>query len=939
MPNQRVKTLVDTLNNPDLGNRIDSTLQNTAVDTMDWTVTLPRIAQVFAAAYANGSYDPNPLLADHHPLGVDGSDYSNTAFDKMMFHQNADGSMHLTHAGMAMVGISGGVGFFSGVARGIYKNQHEKNLNSRKRLRAMMTPHLTEAEAEACLNAEENKEAALAAFSKIDVLNEFQNEIDQFNRDRKNGEALTEAEKNRINLKFNAAFQKLNQDAANTRILENLVSAYRTQDVMDQAIAQAQAAENENSPHKISTENGQFVIHRVSGSVFNKAQRTEEKPRRTGINAFFYGVAKIDNHRFATRIAAPFNWMVNQSMWYWLAWFMALIIVGPIAVGSAPVLLGLGAVAGGIGLAISAIKGIGRKRLHSKHQQQRADIIKLLATDQAADLTDQSPTFKASIVAMKAYYAERLNKLESNDRKAAFLLRKYEKYQAKDAAMANAKLTAWKSRTFMDFEHAQSLEKIDILRSNRALNAPIDGPHASFEYVDAPKKRIMDYLQPSVHETRLRMANNIIGAIAFGFVIPFFITQLLGGLLSAAVIATVGASVLGTSPIIGAVLGTINGAALSTLWGGLWAAKNGLTAFIGQRNARAGFQQKLDALNHKVENQESKIERFDRLQASYDKKLAYLKKNHKALYKAMKHELVDSKHWSATNHHYHEKQRGKATPWTRIKQGMNRAYEAIGGAETGILVARVLFLSGCVLAFTLAGAATVAVTGVTFGLAPIVFTAIAGVLGGILGGNRLLKYHLGKRQNHREKFVNTFDDRLKFLEQKNEALNKLLAIDQPQQDEAPQPDPDALGDGQAHRQEEMSVLAQNTGLNAPVIVMPNESSNEPPAQPKERAPQEQLAAITSSSPLSWGQQSTKTKAPVSFIGAHRYAAAAKTETAKVTKETEPATTTPVIHYEKVNVKPTVILANSNSALFGKQAIAFQKPALETGELPHAAPVA
>jgi hypothetical protein len=88
----------------------------------------------------------------------------------------------------------------------------------------------------------------------------------------------------------------------------------------------------------------------------------------------------------------------------------------------------------------------------------------------------------------------------------------------------------------------------------------------------------------------------------------------------------------------------------------------------------------------------------------------------------------------------------------------------------------VLFLFGCVFVSALAGAALIAVSGATFGLAPIVFTAMAGVAGGLLGANRLLKYHLRSRQEHRKNFLNTFNDRVKFLEQKNEELDKLLGI-------------------------------------------------------------------------------------------------------------------------------------------------------------------
>jgi hypothetical protein len=781
MPNEQQKTIPEKLFgvvptliakiDPEIGNTLDRRLQNTGVDTMDWVGTIPRVAQVFACAYANGTYDPNPLLSDHHPLGVDSTDYTNSAFDKFMFHKDAQGNLHLTHAGMAMVGITGGIGFFSGVARGVYKHQHQKNLNSRKRLRTMMGRHLTEAEANECVAIEDEKESTLAAFMKIDALNEFQNEIKKFNADRKNAEALTEAEKERINAKFNAASQKLVAVPENQAKLDALVTAYKKQDVMDQAIVAAKAAANEGNPYEISIVDGQFNIQRVRGSVFNKQARNGEKPKRTGLDAFFHGITSIDNHRISTLISYPFSWMTNQSMWYWLAWLMALLIVGPVVLSTAPVIIALGAIAGGIGLIISAFKGVGRISKHLERNEKRAEITKLLSDDNA-EVKDA--VFKESVLRMKVYYAEKLIALKDAE-KAKFLLQKYEKYQAKDAAIAKGQLTAWRSRAFMTFEHDQNLKKIAHLRTTLAERAPTV-PAASIKAIKVSKKSIMSYLQPSKHESRMRIANNIIGAMAFGLVIPFFITQLLGGILSAALVAGLGITILSTSTAVATTLGVLNGAVLSTVWGGLWAAKNGLTTFINQRNSKSAYQQKLDALNAKVDGGPSKIEQFDALQKAYNKKLAYLQRNHPTVHAQMQATLVGSKHWSATNHHYHEKQRAKATPWTRIKQGMNRAYELLGGAETGVLVARVLFLSGCVLGFTLLSAATVALTGVTFGLAPVVFTAIAGVLGGVLGVNRLLKYTFGKRQEHREKFVNTFDDRLKFLEQKNQEMDALLGI-------------------------------------------------------------------------------------------------------------------------------------------------------------------
>lgn len=767
------------------GQALEAYLQSYPIDKLDVLfATTIRLFDVFSSIFANGSFDPDPQFNsnNHHPTGVDSQDYGLSFYDRFMYKPSPDGTtFHPSATGIAISGAAAGLALLAGIGRSVYDIAHKNNLKSRKRLKTMMARHLTDEEMNEYLKLEEEAEARIKESTKqlASALNELRN---------------IASEKNVGQEALNKVLKKIEAGQA---ALQKAKDTQGEQHKIQQAIHDASNAFNttENAYRIDVDEKGRHHIQRVRGSVFNKPPRHKEaKPLKESI---FSAIRQLDKHRYANRLAMPFTWLTNQSMWYWLAWFAALVIVGPIAIAAPPVMLGLALATAIIGVALSIWKGISRSALHIKHIDQRAKIIDILLRPHIV----LDSTFKRSILTMHTYYHNHpaYASLKSNDKRASFLLRKYEKHSAADQANMDTTLKAWQSKTFMDFEHKQNLTKAENIRNTYGLHVQ----ETAMADV-AQGKGIREYLLSRTRKSRftrhLYVISQVAAAISFGMVIPFFITQLLAGFVMGGAILALHAGVaINLTTIAGITSVLVTKATLATIWGGVWAVKNGLTTFINQRRARLSYADRVKKLLEKEVGNETNEARFNRLQHSFDKKIAHLKTlktTNPAAYQGIKKQLVGWKQWSATNHHYHEKQREKATPWTRVKQVLNRGFEVFGGSQTGILITRVLFIFGCVCAAALAGAAVTAVSGVTFGLAPIIFTVMAGVAGGLLGGNRLLKYHMRSRQEHRKNFLNTFDQRVKFLEQKNEELDKVLGVERavaanapaapaPEEDQAP----------------------------------------------------------------------------------------------------------------------------------------------------------
>lgn len=160
-----------------------------------------------------------------------------------------------------------------------------------------------------------------------------------------------------------------------------------------------------------------------------------------------------------------------------------------------------------------------------------------------------------------------------------------------------------------------------------------------------------------------------------------------------------------------------------------------------------------------INNPDNTRKTFEEINSAYVKLHADLKRAGKLTDNSIAYHY-DIKKVDVYNDYYFEKQKDKATLWTNVKKGFNRAYAFLSGGQTGIFIVRTLFLVG--------GIAAAACTG-----APLVFFAIAAVGAVAIGTMKLVQYCLERKRQKRENFVNTIDARISYLNKKRKELKAL----------------------------------------------------------------------------------------------------------------------------------------------------------------------
>lgn len=101
--------------------------------------------------------------------------------------------------------------------------------------------------------------------------------------------------------------------------------------------------------------------------------------------------------------------------------------------------------------------------------------------------------------------------------------------------------------------------------------------------------------------------------------------------------------------------------------------------------------------------------------------------------------------------------------FTWFKKFLNRCYELLAGQQTGIYLARIVFLSTGVAGCAIAGL-------LNPGLA---FLIIAAVLSFVVGLPRLARYQLDRNQENRKKYINNLDTQIAYLENRINVLTEL----------------------------------------------------------------------------------------------------------------------------------------------------------------------
>ena len=113
------------------------------------------------------------------------------------------------------------------------------------------------------------------------------------------------------------------------------------------------------------------------------------------------------------------------------------------------------------------------------------------------------------------------------------------------------------------------------------------------------------------------------------------------------------------------------------------------------------------------------------------------------------------------NDRYFRKFENAPSLWTKIKKAVFRSYRSTNAAQTGIFIARSLFLVGTALAFVslLAGP-----------FAPIAFIGIAATIALIAVIARLATMYFSKKAANKQFFVDTLPDRISYLKKQTKAL-------------------------------------------------------------------------------------------------------------------------------------------------------------------------
>lgn len=521
-----------------------------------------------------------------------------------------------------------------------------------------------------------------------------------------------------------------------------------------------------------------YAMKRVRGSVFNKQSKGEFKDatdvdgkalkKKTRLN----WVNRITNSRVVALLAKPWNWMVNQSMWYWVTWFFAVMIVGGSALTlggiAAPVLLPIVAVTLGIGFTLSAIKLVGKVRGYLADKKQLTDIQALLRDPNHESVTDN--VLKASIVALNTYYNNQkghwFNKEINPEVKAKFLLAKYKKYKAQDDAALEGKLSAWMTSVFTGFAGMKIRGNAPDVRNETLVEADQDKNPILLN------KKLTKLLIPSNHERQLFSTNRVIGQMAFGFVIPFFITSMLAA-FGLAIIPHIGILGITAAALKGnAVFQVLNGARLPAIWGAVKTLLFGASTIASRRQAELDYKIKVARV---MTNE--KVSEFNALEAQFrslrNHFLQGSSKNHLAR-KRLLEQFPNFETWDPYNSTFFEEHSDKRTPWSWTRKTMRTLLEPFAGSQTGVLIIRFTCLAGMV-----------ALGFITGGIPPLIFLSVAAVAAVIFGTNRLVSWHLDRRQKHRENFLNTFDSRIQFLKDVNAKFESLLNNTAPSDAPAP----------------------------------------------------------------------------------------------------------------------------------------------------------
>lgn len=129
--------------------------------------------------------------------------------------------------------------------------------------------------------------------------------------------------------------------------------------------------------------------------------------------------------------------------------------------------------------------------------------------------------------------------------------------------------------------------------------------------------------------------------------------------------------------------------------------------------------------------------------------------------KIPEHQLLSQYHIngkrSVDNDYYFAKQKEQPSVGTRVKKFLSRAYTFVCGMQSGVFIARTLFLAGAVFG------------GICLG-APPLFFAVAGVLAITIAATRIARFISERERAKRVAFISNIDTRISFMRKQKKEL-------------------------------------------------------------------------------------------------------------------------------------------------------------------------
>lgn len=515
-------------------------------------------------------------------------------------------------------------------------------------------------------------------------------------------------------------------------LLRRIYQIYHQKELNSYAYLQARLQEAAAALH-LDEEYTQDRIEAGLERILRSGQLNVIRPaKKARVGIIATAINKVRELGISRAIGAVWDFLGYQSMVFWIAFMPVSLMAGsmPTMVAAAmPVILGITAVVGGgLYLYHGLFKGVAA--LYHWITNSEED---------ASEVHDQVLLNQLK----QRYFVEQLHAL-----KMQALFR---------ASGREVEPVIPLLPPASEYELARGETVIRLRRIAPQRNQRIDEMREA-EPNDVLDSRLAQYLLESKTKRTLRRRVNIIADIWNAFITMSFVMWLVSALATAAV------PVIGLAGLAAFLSGSMQ-TLIPCIVSGFFA---GLSAFADATAKQADYEKKVyERLNATLPGHNVKTgEYFETLEQEL--------KRHKDQVTLLRHSvkthdihadtLCDLEKMNPYNDYYFEKQKIAPSATSLLKKGMNRAYSLVGGGQSGILMARMLFLTS---GFAVGG--VLATTGV---LAMPVFLAIAAVGCVSVGVLKLVQYQFERDLKHREDFVDNIEVRIQSMENNIEELKQ-----------------------------------------------------------------------------------------------------------------------------------------------------------------------